>query len=55
MKKWKLERLVDGEWCFYGMYTANFIAQLAAAVEELVKSGFEVYKTIRITEVGEDG
>ncbi len=39
----------------YGMYSANFIQQLAAAIETLVKEGGEVYKTIRVTEVGEDG
>lgn len=55
MKKWRIDRLVDGEWQMYGMFSANFIQQLAAAVEALVKAGFEVYKTIRVVEVGEDG
>ena len=50
-RKWKVERLVDGEWCMFGVYSANFIEQLAAAIEVLVKAGGEIYKTIRVVEV----
>lgn len=54
-KKWKVERLVDGEWYMYGVYTMNFIEQLAAAIETLVRADGEVYKTIRVIEVDDDG
>lgn len=55
VRKWRLDWFVDGEWKMYGMFGANFINQLAASVEYLVKQGYEVYKTIKIVEVGDDG
>lgn len=55
MRKWRVDRCVDGKWQMYGMYSAHFINQLAAAIEHLVKAGYEMYKTIKIVEVGDDG
>ena len=54
-RKWKVERMVDGKWHMYGVYTDKFINQMAAAIQDLVNAGFEVYKTIRIVEVDPDG
>lgn len=55
MKKYKLEKLVEGKWCMHGLYTEKFISQMAQAVSNLRAKGFEMYKTMRLVEITDDG
>lgn len=55
MKKYRLETLVDGQWRMHGLYTGKFISQMAQAVSDLRAKGFEMYKTMRLVEVTDDG
>lgn len=54
MPKFKLKAKKDDKWTFLGMYPDKFIEQLCAAVESLVKAGFEMYKSIRVERVDDD-
>lgn len=55
MKKYRLETLVDGKWRMHGLYPEKFISQMAQAVSDLRAKGFEMYKTMRLVEVTDDG
>lgn len=55
MKKYRLETLVDGKWRMHGFYPEKFISQMAQAVSDLRAKGFEMYKTMRLVEVTDDG
>lgn len=55
MKKYRLETLVDGQWRMHGLYPEKFISQMAQAVSDLRAKGFEMYKNMRLVEVGDDG
>lgn len=51
MKRWVVKKLVDGKWELVGIYNENFVEQIGAAVANLTKQGFVMYKTIRVEEL----
>lgn len=53
-KKWRLEKLEDGNWKFVGTYTEKFIPQMGAAYGRLAAEGLRPYKEIRIVELEDD-
>lgn len=53
MKRWVVKKLVDGKWELVGIYNENFVEQIGAAVANLTKQGFVMYKTIRVEELTE--
>lgn len=53
MKRWVVKKLVDGKWELVGIYNENFVEQIGAAVANLTKQGFVMYKTIRVEELAE--
>lgn len=53
MKRWRLKKLVDGQWYTEGVYGERFIEQMGAAVAMLTMAGFRMYETMRIEEVPE--
>lgn len=53
MKRWVVKKLVDGKWELVGIYNENFVEQIGAAVANLTRQGFVMYKTIRVEELAE--
>jgi hypothetical protein len=53
MKRWVVKKLVDGKWELVGIYNENFVEQIGAAVANLTRQGFVMYKTIRVEELTE--
>lgn len=53
MKRWVVKKLVDGKWELVGIYNENFVEQIGAAVANLIRQGFVMYKTIRVEELTE--
>lgn len=50
-KVYRLEFFAEGEWRVYGTYSEKFIQQLIAGACELATSGYEPYRSIRVSEV----
>ena len=53
MKKWAVKKYEDGEWKLVGVYSENFVEQIGAAVANLTRQGYVMYKTIRVEEIPE--
>jgi hypothetical protein len=53
LKRWVVKKLVDGKWELVGIYNENFVEQIGAAVANLTRQGFVMYKTIRVEELTE--
>ena len=53
-KKWSVKKYVDGKWELVGVYGENFVEQIGAAVAELTRQGYKMYKTIRVEEMPEE-
>lgn len=51
MKRWSVKKLVDGKWELVGIYNENFVEQIGAAVANLTRQGFVMYKSIRVEEI----